>query len=173
MIAALGAARAQDREEHARLAGAVGAAAAALGEDTYYDGFIIQMGPAMAAVQRVGELADLYEPKRALELAGRLPADPLPTVGRRCYHRIHQAKACFLRRQDGEALRLLAEAERIGPEFVRYEPMVREMVRALRHRRTRVPSEVRALAERLQVLPGRPRPPALRVPADLGGRCWG
>ena len=152
MIAAFAAARAQDRAEYQRLQRLTDAAAEQLGEDR--TDYSLDFGPAMAAIQRVGELAELYEPKRAIELAERLPADPLPNVDRRYFHRVHQARARFLRRQDDSALGLLVEADRVAPEISPYEPMAREMLRAiLRRRRTPVPAAVRALAVRLRVLP--------------------
>ena len=152
LIAAYAAARAQDRNTHADLLGRAAASAEALGGDRR--DLHLNFGMGMVAIQRVGMLVELFEPREALKLAALLPADPLPTLDRRCFHRIHQARAHFLRRQDNEALALLVEAERIAPEIVRYQAMTREMVRAmLRRRRTRAPEEVRTLAERLQVIP--------------------
>ncbi len=153
LLAAFAAARLQDRAEHERLWGSASQAAERLGQDR--KDLHLDFGPAMAAIQRVGMLVELYEPRAALRMAEAMPADPLPTVDRRCFHRMHQAKARFLRRDDSEAFGLLVQAERIAPEIVRYQPMAREMVRALlRRRRTRVPQDVRALAERLEVVPG-------------------
>jgi len=152
LIAAFAAARAQDRVTCERLWAASSIAAERLGEDRKE--LHLDFGPGMLAIQRVGMLVELFEPREALRLAGWMPADPLPTLDRRCFHRVHQANAHFLRRQDNDALRLLVEAERIAPEIVRYQAMTREMVRAILHRRrTRVTEEVRTLAERLRVVP--------------------
>ena len=152
LIAAFAAARAQERGEYERLWQVASRAADQLGENR--KDYRLDFGPAMAAIQQVGMLVELYEPKQALELAERMPADPLPTVDRRAWHRVHQARANYLRRRDDAAFGLLVEAERVAPEILRYSPRVREMVRAmLRRRRTPVPAEVRALAVRLRVLP--------------------
>jgi hypothetical protein len=79
--------------------------------------------------------------------------DRLPSVNRRCYHHLHLARANGLRRRDRETVGELLAAERIAPELVRYEPMAREMVRAMlgRERRSSNP-QLRTLAERLGML---------------------
>jgi len=74
-------------------------------------------------------------------------------VNRRCYHHLHLARAQGLRRRDRETVDELLVAERIAPELVRYEPMARELVRAMlgRERRGSNP-HLRTLAGRLGLL---------------------
>jgi hypothetical protein len=151
LIAAFAGARTQDHAESDRRWAAVDRAAERYGRDVQWES--LWWGPSNVAIQQLARLVELYEPAAALDLADRMPDDPLPQVNRRVYHRLHRAKAHYLRRHDDEALWLLVDAERVAPEIVRYEPMTHEMVRAmLRRRRSRVPGEVRGLAERLQAL---------------------
>ena len=79
--------------------------------------------------------------------------DRLPSVNRRCYHHLHLARAHWLRRRDRETVGELLAAVAIAPELVRYEPMAREMVRAMLERERRILNpHLRALAGRLGIL---------------------
>jgi len=82
-----------------------------------------------------------------------MAVDPsgLPSLERRSSHHVHLAHAHSLRREDDQAVRALLVAERLNPEGLRYNMLVRELVRSLlrRHRPT---TGLRALAHRLHVL---------------------
>jgi hypothetical protein len=105
------------------------------------------------AIQEVGTLVDLEDPKAALRRAEAVVAERLPSVNRRCYHHLHLARAYGLRRRDPEAVRELLAAEAIGPEIMRWDPTCHELVRSmLRRERRRTSPELRGLAERLRVL---------------------
>jgi hypothetical protein len=66
---------------------------------------------------------------------------------------VHLAHAHSLRREDDEAVGALLVAERLNPEGLRYNMLVRELVRGLLRRRRRV-TGLRGLASRLHVLDG-------------------
>ncbi len=129
LMAAFAAARAGEEAEHARLRRQVDQAADRLGKDRL--AFGSNFGPGDAALQHVGELVELGQPAKAIRRAEELPADPLPQVDRRAFHRIHQAKARFLQHKDRETTGLLMEAWQIAPEIVPFESMTFEMVRAM------------------------------------------
>jgi len=151
LIGAFAAARAKDFREHARLHDLSEHAAERLGEDSMYLGF--NFGPGDVALQHVGELVELEQPTKALRLAEELPDDPLPQVDRRAFHRIHKARAQYLRHRDRETTDLLMEAWQIAPELVPYEPMTFEMIRAMLARaRYRTNPNLRTLGERVGLI---------------------
>lgn len=151
LYGAQSAARAEDPAESRRLLDVATGAAGELGSDRE-DSWLF-FGPTNVGIQETGILVDLLDPTAALRRAESVDADRLPSVNRRCYHRLHLARANGLRRRDRETVRELIAAERIAPELVRYEPMARELVRAMlvRERRAANP-QLRTLAEHLGML---------------------
>jgi transcriptional regulator with XRE-family HTH domain len=151
LYAAQAAVRAGDSAEGRRLLDVAKGAAGELGTDR--EDYWLFFGPTNVGIQETGILVDLLDPTAALRRAESVDPDRLPSVNRRCYHRLHLARANGLRRRDRETVDELLAAERIAPELVRYEPMAREMVRAMleRERRSSNP-HLRGLAGRLDVL---------------------
>ncbi len=150
LAGAFAAARARDAAEHERLRHLAEQTAGRLGDDRLVFGH--NFGPGDVALQHVGELVELHQPAKALRRAEQLPADPLPQVNRRAFHRIHQAKARFLQRKDREATELLLEAWEIAPELTPHEQMTFEMVRAMVERaRYRYNPHLRTLATKLGI----------------------
>jgi len=148
LFGAFAAARAKNGREHARLRDLSEYAAERLGEDRLYLGF--NFGPGDVALQHVGELVELEQPSKALRLAEQMPDDPLPQVDRRAFHRIHKARAQYLRHRDQETADLLMDAWEIAPELVPFEPMTSEMIRAMLARaRYRANPSLRILGERM------------------------
>ena len=80
---------------------------------------------------------------------------PAGLLSRRAQIHIDMAWAYTQRRADAEAIVNLMEAERIAPQTVRYNVVVRELLREMlkRERRTATPG-LRALASRAGVLQG-------------------
>jgi len=150
LAGAFAAARAREPAEHARLRRLAEQAAERLGSDRLVYGN--NFGPGDVALQHVGELVELRQPAKALRRAEQLPADPLPQVDRRAFHRIHQAKARFLQRRDRETADLLMEAWAVAPELAPHEQMTGEMVRAMVERaRYRYNPNLRILAGRMGI----------------------
>ena len=151
LYAAQAAARAGDPGECRRLLDVAADVADELGSDR--EDYWLFFGPTNVGIQEAGILVDLLDPTAALRRAESVDPDRLPSVNRRCYHHLHLARAHGLRRRDRETVGELLAAERVAPELVRYEPMAREMVRAMlgRERRSSNP-HLRTLAGRLGML---------------------
>ncbi len=151
LYAAQAAARAGDPAESRRLLQIAATIANELGTDR--EDYWLFFGPTNVGIQEAGILVDLLDPTAALRRAESVNPGRLPSVNRRCYHHLHLARANGLRRRYRETVDELLAAERIAPELVRYEPMAREMVRAMlvRERRSSNP-KLRTLAERLGML---------------------
>ena len=151
LYAAQAAARAADPKESRRLLEVAANAASELGTDR--EDYWLFFGPTNVGIQETGILVDLLDPTAALHRAESVDPDRLPSVNRRCYHHLHLARAHGMRRCDQEAVGELLAAERIAPELVHWEPVARELVRAMleRERRTSNP-HLRSLAGRLSML---------------------
>jgi transcriptional regulator with XRE-family HTH domain len=151
LYAAQAAARADDPAECRRLLDVAADVASELGTDR--EDYWLFFGPTNVGIQEAGILVDLLDPTAALHRAESVDPDRLPSVNRRCYHHLHLARAQGMRHRDREAVGELLAAERIAPELVHWEPMAREMVRAMleRERRTSNP-HLRSLAGRLGML---------------------
>jgi len=151
LYAAQAAARADDSKESRRLLEVATAAADELGADR--EEYWLFFGPTNVGIQEAGILVDLTEPVEALRRAAAVDPNRLPSVNRRCYYHLHAARAYGLRRQDRGAVRELVAAERVAPELVRWDPLARELVRAMleRERRSLNPN-LRGLAGRLGML---------------------
>jgi transcriptional regulator with XRE-family HTH domain len=151
LYAAQAAARADEPKESRRLLDIAVDAASKLGADR--EDYCLFFGPTNLGIQEAGILVDLLDPSAALRRAESVDPDRLPSVTRRGYHHMHLAMAHGMRRRDREAVDELLAAERIAPELVRWEPMARELVRAMLERERRPSSpHLRSLAGRLGVL---------------------
>ena len=155
LIAAVIAARRNDRGEATERLQRAQLLADQLGEDANHGW--TAFGPTNVAIHRVSAAAEMGDASTAIAQAehidtGRMPAGLL---SRRAQVHIDMAWAYTQRRADAEAIVNLMEAERIAPQTVRYNVVVRELLREMlkRERRTATPG-LRALASRAGVLQG-------------------
>lgn len=112
-------------------------------------------GPTNVAIHRVSAAAELGDAGSAIAQAEFVDVDSLPSglLSRRAQVHIDMAWAYTQRRADAEAVVNLLEAERVAPQTLRYNVLVRELLREMlkRERRTATPG-LRALARRASVL---------------------
>ncbi|HZD01651.1 MAG TPA: helix-turn-helix transcriptional regulator [Actinomycetes bacterium] len=115
--------------------------------------FHTEFGRANVALHAVSIAVELGDAGDALRRAGAIDVSTL-SAERQARFLLDVARAYAQRRKAAETVRTLEEAEALTPEHVRSHPMVREMVRDLlrRERRTVNPA-LRALAQRVGVLP--------------------
>jgi len=149
LVAAVAAARAGDGREAMDRLDQARATADWLGSDR--NDFWMSFGPTNVAVHDVAVALELGDPARALRHAVAVEPSRLPSLERRSSHHVHRAHAHSLRREDEEAVRALLMAERLNPEGLRYNMLVRDLVRALLRRRRRI-TGLPGLARRLHVL---------------------
>ncbi|RSM61792.1 transcriptional regulator, partial [Actinoplanes sp. ATCC 53533] len=137
LIAAIIASRQTDRDEAWRRLDQAQALADMIGEDGNFawTGF----GFTNVGIHRVSVAAELGDPAAALRAAESVDLKRLPAglTSRRAQLHLHLAWAEAQRRRDADAVLHLLEAERIAPETVRYNVIVRELVRGLLARRKR------------------------------------
>jgi transcriptional regulator with XRE-family HTH domain len=90
-------------------------------------------GPTNVAIHRVSVAAELGDARGALEVATAVDPDALPAGlnGRRAQVYLDLAWAQAQRKRDSEAILHLLEAERVAPNAIRYNVVVREMVREM------------------------------------------
>lgn len=102
-----------------------------LGDDANYGW--TAFGPTNVAIHRVSVAAELGEAGEALRAARQVDVSGMPVglVSRRAQLHIDLAWACAQTKQDGEATLHLLEAEKVAPESLRYNVLVREHVREM------------------------------------------
>jgi len=122
-----------------------------LGEDR--DDYGTEFGPTNVAIHAVSVAVELGDAGQAIELGQQVsPANLSPE--RQARYLLDLAQAHAMRRQIGEALHALQEAERIAPEETRVHYVSRAVTRDLLHLSGLRPRpELRDLAERFGVLP--------------------
>jgi transcriptional regulator with XRE-family HTH domain len=153
LISAVIAARKTDRVEAWRRLDVAQRLADRLGHDANYAW--TAFGPTNVAIHRVSVSAELGDASGALDAAMSIDPGNLPEGlnSRRAQVNLDLAWAQAQRKRDAEAILHLLEAERIAPAAVRYNVVVREMVREMlaRSKRTRS-SALHGLAVRAGVL---------------------
>lgn len=153
LIAAVIAGRRSDRAEATERLQRAQLLADQLGQDANFGW--TAFGPTNVAIHRVSTAAELGDAGEAIAKAELLDVSALPEglLSRRAQVHIDMAWAYTQRRGDAEAVINLLEAERVAPQTVRYNVLVRELLRELlkRERRTATPG-LRALARRAGVL---------------------
>jgi hypothetical protein len=152
LVAAVAVARAGDGKEALALLDQARSGARRLGHDR--NDFWMTFGPTNVAIDDVAVALEQGDPARALRHAVAVDPSGLPSLERRSSHHVHIAHAHSLRREDDQAVWALLAAERFNPEGLRYNMLVRELVRSLLRRRRRPIAGLRALANRLHVLGG-------------------
>jgi transcriptional regulator with XRE-family HTH domain len=117
--------------------------------------FWLTFGPTNVAIHDVAVRLELGDPAGALRQAVAVDPSGLPSLERRSTHHVQLAHAYSLRRRYDEAVGALLAAERLNPEGLRYNMLVRELVRSLLRRdRRRTTPGLRGLARRLNLLDG-------------------
>jgi tetratricopeptide (TPR) repeat protein len=151
LVLAIAAARDNDRNEaHDHLETARGIARKLNEDRNDYD---TEFGPTNVGIHAVGVAVELGDAGHALELASEVDAAAL-SPERQARYLIDLAAAHAMRRQLGEALRDLQEAERIAPELTRAHRVARDVTRdLLQLSGLRPRPELRELAERFGILP--------------------
>ena len=112
-------------------------------------------GPTNVAIHRVSAAAELGDAGEAIAKAEYVDTTSMPSGlrSRRAQVHIDMAWAYCQRRADAEAVVNLLEAERVAPQTLRYNVLVRELLREMlkRERRTATPG-LRSIASRAGVL---------------------
>ncbi len=153
LIAAVIAGRRNDRGEATERLQRAQLLADQLGEDANHGW--TAFGPTNVAIHRVSTAAELGDASTAIAQAEFVDVDSLPQglLSRRAQVHVDMAWAYTQRRADAEAVVNLLEAERVAPQTLRYNVMVRELLREMlkRERRSATPG-LRALSRRAGVL---------------------
>lgn len=116
------------------------------------DPFWTSFGPTNVAVHAMSVETEAGQAHDAIRLADRVDPDKLPAVTRRANFYLDLGKAHEQQHDDLGLFFHLSQLETAAPEFARYNPIVRDMVRALgRRARPSYTSQIRAMAKRLNV----------------------
>lgn len=151
LVSAIAAARDNDRELAHKHVDRAREVSDNLGTDR--DDFGTEFGPTNVALHAVGVAVELGDAGQALDLAQQIDAERL-SPERQARYNLDLAQAHAMRRQIGEALHCLEEAERLTPEQTRTHRAARAVARELiQLSGSRPRPELRELAERLGVLP--------------------
>jgi hypothetical protein len=114
--------------------------------------FNLEFGPANVALHAVAVAVELGDAGDALDRAGRVDTTGL-SAERRGRFLVDVARAHAQRRDRGDAIAALLEAERIAPEQIRDHPKVRVLVRdLLQDPGWRSDQDLRGLADRCGVV---------------------
>jgi hypothetical protein len=152
LIAAVAAARRTDRGEAWVRLDAADRLAGLIGEDANHAW--TAFGPTNVGIHRVTVAAELGDPVEALRAASEVDparlADGLRSRRAQVYLDLAWAQA--QRKRDAEATLHLLEAERSAPEAIRYNAMVRDLLREILARSRRPNSVLYELSTRAGVL---------------------
>jgi len=151
LVLAIAAARDNQRAEAHQHLEEAREVARRLGEDR--NDYGTEFGPTNVAIHAVAVAVELGDAGQAMELADGVDTSGL-SAERQARYLIDLASAHAMRRQIGEALNCLQEAERLTPEQVRTHRVARAVARdLLQLSGPRPRPELRELAERFGVLP--------------------
>jgi hypothetical protein len=131
LIAAVSAARRMDREQAWERLNTAESLAGLLGEDANHAW--TAFGPTNVKLHRISVATELGDAGDAVRLAAGVDTGQLPEglTSRRAQVHLDLAWAQSQRKRDAEATLHLMEAERTAPEAVRYNVLVRELVREM------------------------------------------
>jgi transcriptional regulator with XRE-family HTH domain len=150
LVLAIAAARDNYRSEAYRHLDQAREIANRIGEDR--DDFGTEFGPTNVAIHAVGVAVELGDAGQAIDLAQGIDPRQLSSE-RQARYLLDLAQAHAMRRQMGEALHCLEEAERLTPEQTRTHRVARTVARDLiQLSGSRPRPELRELAERFGVL---------------------
>ncbi len=151
LVLAAAAARDNDRSKAHSHLNSAREIAAKIGEDR--NDYDTEFGPSNVAIHAVSVAVELGDAGHALDLARDINTGNL-SAERQSRYLIDLAAAHAMRRQIGESLRDLQEAERIAPEQTRAHRVARDVTRDLLQLSSLRPRpELRELADRLGILP--------------------
>lgn len=153
LVSAIIASRRADRDEARQRLTVADELADMLGQDANLAW--TAFGKTNVAIHRVSVAAELGDPAEAIRVAAAVDTERLPRGlnSRRAQVHLDLAWAQAQRKRDADAVLHLMEAERVAPEAVRYNVMVRELVREMLARQKRVKtSALHRLAVRAGVL---------------------
>ena len=145
LIGSVIAARRMDRDEAWARLDQADALAGLLGEDANHAW--TAFGPTNVALHRVSVAAEMGDAGEALRVAASVDTGELPEglTSRRAQVHLDLAWAQAQRKRDAEAILYLLEAERTAPEAVRFNSIVRELIRDMLSRAGR--TQTRALTD--------------------------
>lgn len=150
LTGAVAASRAEDRQTTATFLTEAQDVANQLGRDANL--MWTAFGPTNVAIHRVSTAMELGDVQIALDLVRRVDPSDLP-VERRVRHAIEIARAYSARNRRDDALTVLLNAERLGPEQVKYHTITRQLVLSwLRNQRGPRNTRLDHLARRLHLL---------------------
>lgn len=131
LIAAVIAARRMDRDQAWVRLGRADHLAGLLGEDANHAW--TAFGPTNVKLHRISVATEMGEAGEAVRLAADVDPDQFPEglTSRKAQVHLDLAWAQAQRKRDAEATLHLMEAERIAPEAVRYNALVRELIREM------------------------------------------
>ncbi|SDT11103.1 Transcriptional regulator, contains XRE-family HTH domain [Friedmanniella luteola] len=152
LLTAVIAARRTEKYEALRRLDQATVLAELLGRDANYGW--TAFGPTNVAIHRVSVAAELGDPGEALAAAALVHLDQLPNglTGRRAQLHVELAWANAQGKRDSEATLHLLEAEKIAPQLLRYNPLVREHIREMLARSKSSTTMLHDLAVRAGVL---------------------
>jgi transcriptional regulator with XRE-family HTH domain len=149
LVLAIVAARENERVEAHKHLDTARELAAQVGEGR--NDFGTEFGPTNVALHAVSVAVELGDAGQALELSGDVDATNL-SAERQARYLIDLAAAHAMRRQIGEALRCLQEAEELTPEQTRTHRVAKDVTRMLLQLSgVRVRPELREIAERFDI----------------------
>ena len=155
LTAVIAVARQDDRVAVRQLLGEARATADRLGQDR--NDFWTAFGPTNVALHEVSTAVELGDAGKVVRKGEALDPScfPLGLLGRRAQVFIDLARGYTQQRKDAAAVNMLLEAERIAPEAVRYQVIVKEMLRELLRREHRASTpQLRPLAARVGIVRG-------------------
>lgn len=112
--------------------------------------FGTEFGPANVEIHAVTASVDLGDAGMALDIAEQVDTDAL-SPERRSRLLLDKARAYTQRKQVGEAVSALLEAEELAPEQIRSHPLVRQTIRDLIQISRRTPVDLQEPAQRATV----------------------
>ncbi len=153
LTALIAVARQDDRVAVRQLLGEARATADRLGQDR--NDFWTAFGPTNVAMHEVSIAVELGDAGEVVRKGEALDPSRFPSglLGRRAQVFIDLARGYTQQRRDAAAVNMLLEAERIAPEAVRYQVIVKEMLRELLRREHRASTpQLRPLAARVGII---------------------
>jgi transcriptional regulator with XRE-family HTH domain len=153
LTALIAVARQDDRVAVRQLLGEAKATADRLGQDR--NDFWTAFGPTNVALHEVSTAVELGDAGEVVRKGEVLDPSRFPPglLGRRAQVRIDLARGYTQQRKDAAAVNMLLDAERIAPEAVRYQVIVKEMLRELLRREHRASTpQLRPLAARVGII---------------------
>lgn len=150
LVGAMAAARNNDSDTTRTFLDVADKTASRLGADTNH--MWTAFGPTNVAIHRVATAGELGDIQVAIELGLTVDTSAMP-MERRVRHALEISRALSSWNRTDEAVATLLDAERLGPEQVRYHFLSRQLVLSwMRQRRSRPSPALVDLAHRLGVL---------------------